>query len=96
VAIHHEGREYFAELLVVAVDKDAEALAVKPMRIIDLTEVEVVAADWATATIADERPPRGWCVRLGKRIARTGFPTEAAARAFLDAKQTLARAGRAS
>ena len=76
VAIHHEARRYFAELLVVAVDKDAEALAFVPLRVIDLSEAEVLASDWSEAVVVDGGE-RGWSVKLGARTARVGFKLRA-------------------
>jgi len=51
VVIVHEGQQYFAELLVRAVDKDAQALAYLLLRVIDLTASELVSEDWVGASI---------------------------------------------
>ena len=73
VLIASEAHAFLVELYIRGVDRDAQAVQAIVLRVIDLTEAEVLSTDWAEAEVVDMGEPHHWVVKLGHRTARTGF-----------------------
>ncbi|HEY7550637.1 MAG TPA: J domain-containing protein [Hyphomicrobiaceae bacterium] len=92
IEIVHEKHGFLIEGLITGIDKDAGAVEYAPLRVLDLNGSATVRVDWEDATVAHEGPHHQWAVRIGGRIAKAGFATEALASEWLRLKQQIASA----
>jgi hypothetical protein len=91
VCITHTKGEWLAELLVVELERDADALVTKPLRVLDLSAVPTIRTDWNAAVVENVGGPHLWGYQGSRRRADPEFPEEMAAKAWLNAKRLLAR-----
>lgn len=90
--IRHEKHAFIVRGYILAADKDAGAISYVALEVVDLDAVPAVVYDWADADV--KRLPSGFAVMRGQDALKTGFPSEATAREWLNAKRTLATAGK--
>jgi hypothetical protein len=92
--IRHETHNFIVRGYVIDVDADAGMLAFITTELIDLTQIDVIAFDYADCTVSREQG--GWAVVDRGTVLKAGFASQEKAAEWLAEKRAMVLAGKAA